>query len=157
MPQFILETETGPDSGLPNFYSLDPLVRGYIEALFFTEEAPGVTTEEWQATEDHDEGSIPGDCGYGDFTPETLADIIKECENFRLKCGVFYGEAVERFGGNEERMGHDFWLTRNGHGAGFWDRSELDQGGLGDRLTTMCKEFGEVYVYLGDDGKVYVN
>lgn len=23
---------------------------------------------------------------------------------------------------DDERAGHDFWLTRAGHGAGFWDR-----------------------------------
>lgn len=34
----------------------------------------------------------------------------------------------------EARAGHDLWLTRNGHGAGFWDR---DLGELGDRLTKV--------------------
>lgn len=35
--------------------------------------------------------------------------------------------------------GHDFWLTRNGHGAGFWDRG---LGALGDRLTAAAKTYG---------------
>jgi hypothetical protein len=131
------------------------LVQGYITAMFWTSEAPGVTTEEWQATEDHDEGSIPGDVGYADLAPESLADIIKECENFRLKAGVFYDEAVERLGGNEERMGHDLLAHPQPSRRGLLGSVRTDQGGLGDRLTTMAHEFGEVDVYLGDDGKVY--
>lgn len=55
------------------------------------------------------------------------------------------------------QFGHDFWLTRNGHGAGFWDRSyENDENGdIGDRLTKIAKSFGEVELYKGDDGKPY--
>lgn len=52
--------------------------------------------------------------------------------------------------------GHDLWLTRNGHGAGFWDRG-LDE--LGKRLASYCgwgTEFGEVNLYLGDDLKIYI-
>lgn len=52
-----------------------------------------------------------------------------------------------------ECMGHDFWLTRNGHGAGFWDRG---LGDIGDRLTAASKVYGGVDLYLGDDELVYV-
>ena len=38
-----------------------------------------------------------------------------------------------------ERLGHDFCLTRNGHGAGFWDRG---LGHLGEYLTEASKSFG---------------
>lgn len=42
--------------------------------------------------------------------------------------------------------GHDFFLTREGHGAGFWDRG---LGELGDRLSKACKGWGEYgYPYL---------
>lgn len=50
-------------------------------------------------------------------------------------------------------IGHDFWLTRNGHGSGFWD-AEL--GELGDRLTDACSAFPEVDLYVGDDGRLYL-
>ncbi len=39
-----------------------------------------------------------------------------------------------------EQCGHDFWLTRNGHGAGFWDRG---YGEDGNKLTALCEQFGE--------------
>lgn len=52
-----------------------------------------------------------------------------------------------------ECAGHDFWLTRNGHGTGFWDRG---LGELGERLTEASDTFGTVELYLGDDELVYV-
>lgn len=45
---------------------------------------------------------------------------------------------------------------RNGHGAGFWDRTELDADELGDRLTVLAKEFGAVDLYQGDDRLLYL-
>lgn len=47
-----------------------------------------------------------------------------------------------------EQHGHDFALTRNGHGAGFWDRG---YGAVGDRLTEAAQAYGEHSV-LTDDG-----
>jgi hypothetical protein len=47
--------------------------------------------------------------------------------------GIFAGMAPAQ-------IGHDFWLTRNRHGAGFWDR------GLGERgqyLTDASHPYGE--------------
>lgn len=57
------------------------------------------------------------------------------------------------------QIGHDFWLTRNGHGAGFWDRFSGDQIGAryGALLTAAAKVYGESDLYVGDDGKVYVS
>jgi hypothetical protein len=51
---------------------------------------------------------------------------------------------------SEEQFGHDFWLTRNGHGAGFWDRGFP----LGNTLKDCAKAFGSSDCYVGDDGKV---
>ena len=48
--------------------------------------------------------------------------------------------------------GHDFWLTRCGHGAGFWDRGV---GETGERLTKAAEKFGNVDLCVGDDGKIY--
>ena len=55
-------------------------------------------------------------------------------------------------------VGHDFWLTRNGHGAGFWDRDlgEVNGKDLGDAVTEVCKTFGEKWPYVGDDKKIYI-
>jgi hypothetical protein len=51
------------------------------------------------------------------------------------------------------RMGHDFWLTRNGHGAGFWDGDYPEPAG--DVLTEIAETFGEIDLYPGDDDTLY--
>ncbi len=51
------------------------------------------------------------------------------------------------------QVGYDFWLTRNHHGAGFWDRG---LGELGERLTRAANAYGEAYLYVGDDGLTYL-
>lgn len=50
--------------------------------------------------------------------------------------------------------GHDFWLTRAGHGAGYWDRG-LEE--LGARLTAAAKAYGNVDPYIADDGQIYID
>jgi hypothetical protein len=40
--------------------------------------------------------------------------------------------------------GHDLWLTSQGHGVGFWDRSELP-GELGQQLTAYAERFRGIY------------
>jgi hypothetical protein len=44
-----------------------------------------------------------------------------------------------------ERAGHDFWLTRNGHGAGFWDGDWASD--VGTKLTDMANVWGTVDLY----------
>lgn len=51
------------------------------------------------------------------------------------------------------QVGHDFWLTRNGHGSGFWDGDWPK--GLGAELTLLAKTFGAHDLYIGDNGKLY--
>jgi hypothetical protein len=66
----------------------------------------------------------------------------------------FYQENYNDISDDLERAGHDFWLTRNGHGAGFWDGDWPED--VGERLTEISKRFREVELYLGDDERVYV-
>lgn len=53
-------------------------------------------------------------------------------------------------GHDDEQVAHDFWLTRNGHGAGFWD-GDYEHG---DELTKLAKAYGSVDLYEAGDGKV---
>ena len=55
-----------------------------------------------------------------------------------------YLETVVSLGDRRQHMsagqfGHDYYLTREGHGVGFWDRG---LGELGDRLATMADDAG---------------
>ncbi len=43
----------------------------------------------------------------------------------------------------EAQIGHDLWLTRNRHGAGFWDGDYPDD--LGQALTDAAHAMGEGY------------
>ena len=49
---------------------------------------------------------------------------------------------------SDSEIAHDFWLTRNGHGAGFWDRG---MGELGDRLTELAESHGGRHLWLNED------
>lgn len=51
------------------------------------------------------------------------------------------------------QVGHDLWLTRNHHGAGFWDRGLGDDG---TRLTDLCRPCGDDDAYIGDDGQIHL-
>ena len=48
-----------------------------------------------------------------------------------------------------EQLGHDFYLTRNGHGAGFWDR-DFGTKESRDTMTDLSKIFGEACPYEVD-------
>lgn len=91
-----------------------------------------------------------------DIAPECLKTMREQCEDF-IKANAADLAHYAHFMANEqwsgdEMAGHDFWLTRNGHGAGFWDRG---LGELGDRLSAAAKAYGGCDLYPGDDGKVY--
>lgn len=112
-----------------------------------------------------------GEIGAGDDWPdwvdrisdEARATMREECASFMAGCLADLREYCGQLGdwsGSDgstpaamARAGHDFWLTRNGHGAGFWDRG---LGELGERLTAVAKPYSSAYVYVGGDGKVYV-
>jgi hypothetical protein len=97
------------------------------------------------------EGAEPFDRNYSakDLAPETLKRMSDDCI-------AFIGKAGDRLDENRDSSqgAHDFWLTRNGHGAGFWDG---DWPINGDALTAISKEFGECDPYLGDDGRIYLS
>jgi hypothetical protein len=89
--------------------------------------------------EDHDSDDVDGD---------TLAQMREDVDAF------YTANAADLADMTPGQAGHDFWLTRNGHGAGFWDRW---RGELGDRLTAAAHAYGSFDLYVGDDGKVYGN
>ena len=60
-----------------------------------------------------------------------------------------YPPKIERDGYDSTRAGNDLWLTSQGHGVGFWDRSELDDGDLGDKLTAICQH-NEAQLWFAD-------
>ena len=104
-------------------------------------------TSLWASTDDDGE-PLDGDYDKDDIADETLNEMEADARDFF--------QANEDALGEDEwdasRGGHNFWLTRNGHGAGFWDG---DYPIRGDELTRNSKAYGEYNLYIGDDGKIY--
>jgi hypothetical protein len=129
----------------------DPFMSGYLECIAFTEES--ALQEEWnrqreQLEEDSDEElDLPDyfDWSYSDIDAKSLKSIIEDCENFMDECAEADIDLEEDWG--LEQAGHDFWLTRNGHGAGFWDRGK---GALGDKLSKIAEAYGSVDTLIAD-------
>jgi hypothetical protein len=105
----------------------------------------------WLSTDEStDSGGFPLDDNYtaADIDADTLAAM-------RVDCEAFYQETTDAIDGENSQAGHDFWLTRNGHGAGFWDGDWKEPAA--SILDEASKAFGNVDLYLGDDGWIYAS
>lgn len=96
-----------------------------------------------------DENAEPLDSNY------SLLDLSF---NFRIKSEKDIQEFVELAGNmlddwNEEQIGHDLWLTRNGHGAGFWDRDLPYKNELSE-LCGFRTKFDTIDLYVTDSGEI---
>lgn len=109
-----------------------------------------LVTALWSET-DYDNDDEPFDKNHTitDFADEALEKATKDCNSFMEKNEEYLLNA-----GDDEQNGHDFWLTRNGHGAGFWDRGYSKE--VSDHLTAACEKYGEIHIARGDDGKLYL-
>lgn len=113
---------------------LDTFTQAYIETLFWLEE-------------DNPEFE---DLTIDDMDPDCLARIVSDCEQFQGLADDLISE--DRC--DWSQAGYDFYLTRHRHGAGFWDGGWPEHG---DKLTEISRQFPETWVYVGDDGKIYVS
>lgn len=123
-------------------FDLKEFICGYIEAIFFT-------------SEDCGEDSI-GESGIDELSLAAKQSVINECAAFYLANKQDLQCAVNGYNYDFEHAGEDFWLTRNGHGVGFWSRG-LDD--VGQNLTDACgwgTDFAEKYVYRGDDNLIHI-
>lgn len=98
----------------------------------------------WSSVDDNGE---PLDSNYSldDISESFIESSKKDIEDFEKKAGDLL-DALDT-----EQIGHDLWLTRNHHGAGFWDRG---LGDIGEKLTKLAHEFGEIDLYVSDDKKI---
>lgn len=127
---------------------LDSFTRAYI------------TTALWYSTDDNDE-SLDAKYSPSDLSPEALERIAEDCRAFQEQNGETIRAAIEtgkvRCGPDFDeygRAGHDFWLTRKGHGAGFWDGDWPEP--FASKLTGSARCWGECNLYVGDDGKLHI-
>jgi hypothetical protein len=125
---------------------LDPFTRAYVEAAL------------WSSTDESDEqGGDPLDKNYGieDIDPKTMAAMVRDCADFQKRFDHLIEDddspAIRRWG-RWELAGHEFWLTRNGHGAGFGDGNFPKHD---DELSDIAETYGYFELYVGDDGVIY--
>lgn len=95
-------------------------INAYISAIYFTNcgdsDQPSYDSE------------LDSDC---------RRDCIIDCLAF-LRQSLPYLDCCMDF----DQAGHDFWLTRNGHGTGFWDRPEIYGKYSSELLTKKSESFG---------------
>ena len=98
-----------------------------------------------------DDKGIPLDDGkYDGYTWHKEAD--RRIDN---DCMKFFNMAYPIIREDVCQAAHDFFLTRNGHGAGFWDgewkfpfeESDIYIKDCGDFLTAATKKYGELHIY----------
>lgn len=104
----------------------------------------------WSSVGDCD-GTVADDHTIEDLAPEARQAMRDDCRRFIADNEGFIREGAHR--DNFKQAGHDFWLTRNGHGAGFWDGDWPEE--TGEALTKASTGFHEVSLYVGDDGRIY--
>ncbi len=120
--------------------SLDRMTKAYLEAAL------------WATTDNSTpSGGEPLDANYdiGDFTLKALQEAKADCENFYQDNEYDLANA----GLNMEEIGHNFFLSRNGHGSGFFDLPLL--GETKNRLQKSAKVWGTSEPYVGDSGLLY--
>ena len=106
-----------------------------------------VATALWASTDVDSGESLNGDYNVDHINGECL-------EAMKVECNDFIEQNIDLIGTNFSLAGHDFWLTRNRHGAGFWDGGWEES--VGKILTERSHAFGSCDLYLADDGCLYV-
>lgn len=139
----------------------DQLVRLYLLA------AAGIDSEEarlalsgylecarWSS---HDDGGDPFDAAKydgiswsEDAQDAAQSDVYRFIAEHVVAARHFMDATVPQLGWGQ--VGHDLWLTRNGHGAGYWDRGYA--GPAIDTLVEGAKALGEVHICLSDDNEL---
>jgi hypothetical protein len=147
---------------------LNSILKGYIDAALWTEEeelkeqSPKIDFNEDDDKDDdiekiihlHNSLNIKPIANFTreDIDNDSLIDAYADIKKFIELAGkepVKY--AIEEIG--LERLGHDIWLTRNGHGAGFFDHSFDDE--IEIPLMDAGQKLGSKTLYVGDDMMLY--
>lgn len=127
-----------------------------------------VRTLLWSETDNSDEsGGEPLDANYDitDVDEKSLAELNKRFQSFveeaekalTEKFGDEWGSIDDFYTGSASGgfyTEHDFIMTVNGHGCGFWEKGDW-QDDVSDILTRLAKKQGEIDAYVGDNGRVH--
>jgi hypothetical protein len=85
-----------------------------------------------------------------DIDGDSRIDAYLDIKKFiKLAGDDAIAEAIDDNGAFQ--LGMDIWLTRNGHGSGFFDHNYIHE----DSLTTTAQQLKSKDLVIGDDGKLY--
>lgn len=112
---------------------LDEFTKSYIETAL------------WSSHDDNEDSLSK--YSYEDISQDCFNEMIEDCKNFQSDNKSLLKDL------NMKTCGHDFWLTRNHHGAGFWDGDYPEP--IGTDLTNASHKFNEINLYIGDDNLIY--
>jgi hypothetical protein len=114
----------------------DKFFRAYVECALWS-------SHDW----DDDCDALDANYRPEDIEAQSLAKMYADCADF------WKANREDLQDIDSDDAGHNFWLTRNRHGAGFWD---MGLGDIGQRLTDAAHVYGESDLYVSN-GKVYVS
>ena len=105
-----------------------------------------VATALWSSCDEQDD-PLDSLFDINDLAADTRDEMYADCMEFYVANQQLIDSDL-----GAEQAGHDFWLTRNGHGAGFWDGDWKDKG---QELTKAAEAYGTYTLYIGDDLKIH--
>lgn len=172
MPEYHLDISLARDT----WRKLDAFTQGYVEAAMWTltdtryvcdycghtqrnepdmydREDLAYVCPKCEIAAVHEESDNADYLGLQDIADSTIRAAIRDCAAFQETYRDDLADASIELGRSGSDHGQDFWLTREGHGAGFWDRGYSKA--LSQCLTDGAHAFGSGDWYVGDDGKVY--
>ena len=122
-----------------SYVEVNDFITGYVECA------------EWCTIDYPEDGSEPTGCidaRAERWSAEAMDEVRRECVEF-----IDANRAdLKATGLPWDCLGHDFMLTRNHHGTGYWDRG---LGAVGDRLTEAAHAYGETNYWVDAQGEVY--
>jgi len=97
----------------------------------------------WAAPQLDEEENPLDEYDFSDLSVEAMTQCEEDCDKFLAQMDSMPEYHNDEYS-DAEMAGHDFFLTRNGHGAGFWSRN---LGEVGDKLTELSKTFNNFDLY----------
>lgn len=140
-----------PDRNRNPFVIESEFLRGYLECAI------------WSSSDPDSEEPLDSTYTIDDIDADWLKVAEEDCAVFGRNFAFKLQEFGELTGCEDSHLGHDFWLTRNGHGTGYWDRymdasAEADDREkaetVGRLLSDGCKQFGEKCLMPISGGKL---
>lgn len=137
------------------------IMDAYLEAALWTEEEQAKEQEDldidYKYNIEQDDDYEKGDGSLKDLIPRTDINIHNIDPDSKIDAYLdikkflkLVGTAVEDI--DESSIGHDLWLSRNGHGAGFFDHMYDPE--IEEILMNSAKSLGSKYIFI-QNGQIF--